>query len=180
MRSRESARRASCQSSLKQTALGILAYLEDYGGKWPLARGDGIPNDPGFGWAGSTQPYLKCTQILRCPGDFSPQSGATGGKGFSDYWINSRLCGQEAASMPRRQTVFLEGDGDGFAPDSDASCNKSEFPANWRQIQGDGQAPWFLRHVGGANYSFADGHVKWLKPGELSNDSGRPYTFAIR
>lgn len=35
------------------------------------------------------------------------------------------------------------------------------LPKDWKQMPAD---LWFWRHMGGANYAFADGHVKWLKP----------------
>ncbi len=28
------------------------------------------------------------------------------------------------------------------------------------------------RHLEGNNFSFADGHVKWLRPGKVSNSTG--------
>ena len=180
MHSRENGRRTSCQSSLRQMAFGLSAYRQDYDDKWPLARGDGIPDNPGFGWSGSTQPYLKCTQILQCASEIHPPANTTGGRGFSDYWMNSRVCGRDSTDITKPQTVILVGDGDGGAPDSDASYNKREFPANWRSMQGDGQPPWFLRHTGGANYSFVDGHVKWLQSEQVANGSGQPFTVAIR
>ena len=63
-RARENARRSSCQSNLKQIALGFMQYTQDYDEKFPgsdwrqhklaLTR----PANP-FGWADGLQPYLK-------------------------------------------------------------------------------------------------------------------------
>jgi prepilin-type processing-associated H-X9-DG protein len=38
------------------------------------------------------------------------------------------------------------------------------------------------KHLDGANYLFADGHVKWLKPDAISNDtpSGSNFTFKTK
>ena len=33
-----------------------------------------------------------------------------------------------------------------------------------------GQVPGAIRHNGGANYVFADGHAKWLRPGALTQE----------
>ncbi len=44
-RARENARRASCQSNLKQIALGIYMYTQDYDERFPLyAQWSAVPN----------------------------------------------------------------------------------------------------------------------------------------
>ena len=58
-RARENARRASCQSNLKQMGLGIIQYTQDYD--------EFLPN--GQNWANQTFPYVKSTQIYSCPSD---------------------------------------------------------------------------------------------------------------
>ena len=61
-RARENARRASCQSNLKQIALGIVQYNQDYDGRYPAVAaglGGAAPYTDPYGWASSTQPYLK-------------------------------------------------------------------------------------------------------------------------
>jgi prepilin-type N-terminal cleavage/methylation domain-containing protein/prepilin-type processing-associated H-X9-DG protein len=73
-RARESARRASCQSNLKQIGLGLLQYAQDYDEKMP--HGNRIaPNATlGIGWAGQALPYIKSTQVFKCPSDPSRQT----------------------------------------------------------------------------------------------------------
>lgn len=67
-RARESARRASCASNLKQIGLAMLQYAQDNDERClPGATGDGVTN--GLGWMCIIQPYLKSTQILICPSD---------------------------------------------------------------------------------------------------------------
>ena len=93
-RARENARRASCQSNLKQLALGLIAYVQDYDELLPLALGNGVTTgDAGYGWAGSTQPYLKSIQILQCPSEPTPPTGSSNGSDFSDYWYNGTISG---------------------------------------------------------------------------------------
>lgn len=72
-RARENARRASCQSNLKQIALGIAQYNQDYDEKLPLAKP----------WIDVLQPYVKSEQIFKCPAVTDP-------KGYG-YAYNSRL-----------------------------------------------------------------------------------------
>jgi len=64
-RARENARRASCQSNLKQLGIAIFSYTQDYDEHLPLS----FQSNYGQGWAGRLYPYLKNTQIYRCPSD---------------------------------------------------------------------------------------------------------------
>ena len=67
-RARENARRASCQSNLKQIGLGVAQYSQDYDETMP----NGLPNSSnwsGFGWAGQIQPYVKSAQLFKCPSE---------------------------------------------------------------------------------------------------------------
>ena len=72
-RARENARRASCQSNLKQIGLGMLQYAQDYdevsvpdqfgsqSQNWHSDKG----ND--YKWMDAIFPYVKSEQIFDCP-----------------------------------------------------------------------------------------------------------------
>ena len=72
-RARENARRASCQSNLKQIGLGIAQYTQDYDEKFPYVVTDTAdPATPVFCssdtlWSDVVQPYIKSTQVFICP-----------------------------------------------------------------------------------------------------------------
>ena len=76
-RARENARRASCQSNMKQVGLGVLQYAQDYDEKYPLQEGTPSLNGGGIytqngvamSWDLITQPYFKSMQVLVCPSD---------------------------------------------------------------------------------------------------------------
>ncbi|RYG03305.1 MAG: DUF1559 domain-containing protein, partial [Chitinophagaceae bacterium] len=72
-RARENARRSSWQSNLKQIALGVKQYTQDYDEKFPPRRkpAAGEPERPNgiYGWATMIQPYLKSEQIFQCPSE---------------------------------------------------------------------------------------------------------------
>jgi prepilin-type N-terminal cleavage/methylation domain-containing protein/prepilin-type processing-associated H-X9-DG protein len=68
-RARENARRASCQSNLKQIGLAVLQYTQDYDEMYPISRWDGGGAGRRMSWVQSTQPYMKSTQIYKCPSD---------------------------------------------------------------------------------------------------------------
>jgi prepilin-type N-terminal cleavage/methylation domain-containing protein/prepilin-type processing-associated H-X9-DG protein len=67
-RARENARRASCQSNLKQIGLGIMQYTQDYDEKMPgsTANNGGDSYKSLYNYV---EPYTKSTQIFKCPSD---------------------------------------------------------------------------------------------------------------
>jgi prepilin-type N-terminal cleavage/methylation domain-containing protein/prepilin-type processing-associated H-X9-DG protein len=94
-RARENARRASCQSNLKQIALGIKQYLQDYDERFPMVWNKA---DATIGWATIIEPYVKSEQIYQCPSqpnrDVAPNYASAGNVnkyGYSDYFYNSNL-----------------------------------------------------------------------------------------
>lgn len=90
-RARENARRASCQSQLKQIGLGLLQYAQDYDEKnaiqhqGPATGGSAATTAPGgenvgaggasdkatgdYKWMDAIYPYVKSEQIFTCPSD---------------------------------------------------------------------------------------------------------------
>jgi prepilin-type N-terminal cleavage/methylation domain-containing protein/prepilin-type processing-associated H-X9-DG protein len=82
-RARENARRASCQSNLKQIGLGIAQYTQDYDEKLPLGAVDFMGGR--IFWAQSIMPYVKSIQIFECP-----SFGHTAGRGFT-YDLQSNM-----------------------------------------------------------------------------------------
>ena len=136
-RARENARRSSCQSNLKQIALGVIQYTQDYDEIYPAALmgvSDADNTDEGTGWTQAIEPYTKSYQILQCPSE--PNSGRTDpyscgqfrtNRQHTDYWINGALAGyrphqssgggiHKSASLSKVQFVantFMLGDGTG-------------------------------------------------------------------
>jgi prepilin-type N-terminal cleavage/methylation domain-containing protein/prepilin-type processing-associated H-X9-DG protein len=60
-RARENARRASCQSNLKQIGLGLMQYAQDFDGWTP---GSIVANRA---WPSVIYPYVKSGQLFACP-----------------------------------------------------------------------------------------------------------------
>src|SRR5262245_31810809 len=79
-RARENARKAACQSNLKQIGLALVQYTQDFDEKMPfcvvyfnvsLSGG----SQTGTTWKNLLYPYTKSTQIFSCPSNKSNQSG---------------------------------------------------------------------------------------------------------
>ncbi len=64
---RENARRASCQSNLKQLGLAFVQYTQDADEKYPRGYDHGF--NQGNGWAGSIYSYVKSNGVYVCPDD---------------------------------------------------------------------------------------------------------------
>jgi prepilin-type N-terminal cleavage/methylation domain-containing protein/prepilin-type processing-associated H-X9-DG protein len=194
-RARENARRSSCQSNLKQIGLGFAQYTQDYDETYPM----GLHNTPSYahpyenmdgqvGWAVQMQPYIKSVQIFQCPSESNaPVAFPTNGSndvGCNDYWVNRYICRWESvdpepaiklSAINSTALVVLIGDG---AMDDDATTaghldkpGQSTYMRDTVQqlVTTPSNKNWPIRHLEGANYGFADGHVKWLKPNKISN-----------
>lgn len=168
---------AICQSNLKQIALGMFMYEQDYGEKLPPA----IFHNKTVGWANGLQPYLKSYPLLQCYAEKNPpqKTPQPDQPGFTDYWMNSNLAGAKDKDVNHAESTIMLGDGDGGSPASTASYAINHLPGAWLQLS---DSP-MKRHLDGANYAFADGHVKWLKPVEIlqiaPQDPGKTYTFSV-
>lgn len=164
---RQNARRSACQSNLKQIALACKQYTQDYDDLWPLVSGGATPatyptSQGDFGWVDALQPYLKAPRLFQCPSEEAdPQSPLLSSDSqFTDYWFNSHLAkvSEEALRFP--VTTFLVGEGNDGHERCDNRYALAALPKSW--IKEDGTPA--SRHLGGGNYAFADGHVKWLQP----------------
>ena len=208
-RARENARRASCQSNLKQIALGIKQYVQDYDERFPpynftLPAPNQFHHD---GWAKIIQPYLKSTQILQCPSEprktntdlFGASTpgygggiqGSDGVSGYCDYFYNLDLgpyntVGKNESEIRNSSVVIMIGDGANARDDQYANCPVGVTCGNGNYTPGSGSstpdATANIRHLEGANYGFVDGHVKWLKPDATTYDdpaTGSKATYRI-
>jgi len=195
-RARENARRASCQSNLKQLGLATMMYVQDYDEKYPFAlmTDNGVPS-PNTGnstsswiWYQTLEPYAKSTQVAVCPSGNS----ATAPKPYSSqYGANSAIMRDgryyapvALAAVNSPSAVFLLMDaGPYMVGAADASGPNGAFwytPGSCGPT-GTGGTPLLSgfaltdcqtgRHLGGVNMAFADGHVKWLNSSKLVTEA---------
>lgn len=192
-RARENARRASCQSNLKQIGLGLIQYSQDYDevliadwyGPQPFDQTDpsGTTNAR-YKWTDAAEPYVKSEQIFTCP-------SATD-KPANPYTYYEKLT---ASTDDYGSYAIVHGYGanvDGRTPPVShpaagidqlvkLSAVESSTTTAW-VVDGDG---WFsanvdtgtsphtllyglARHLDTINVLFLDGHVKAMKQEKLT------------
>ena len=200
-RARENARRASCQSNLKQIGLGILQYAQDYDEKYPrqsLGNTDSSPVDaanlqtdpsmPGakyafwngtasshyITWRDMTFPYMKSLQLFVCPS--LPTSETYSGYAYSDG-----LSGMHASSYVTGST---DGSSISLAAVKQPAIALMAMDLSWPDLSimvpstvasmantPTTYASYTFPHFVGSNVLFADGHVKWLDRSKFVNAS---------
>ncbi|RYX83408.1 DUF1559 domain-containing protein [bacterium] len=182
-RARENARRASCQSNMRQIGLANLQYAQDYDEIYCAAYHSG----PYAAFNQLLQPYVKSTQVFRCPSDAAPDSAISptwsaynGVAPFhTSYAANVRL-GRDnaeqlhlaAVAQPATTVFFTDA---GSRPDANAATNPQTWPAktmatlldtcgyslvNGTNVDWAGPTP---RHLETCTVGFADGHVKAMR-----------------
>lgn len=199
-RARENARRASCQSNLKQIGLGILQYTQDYDEFYPGAYYDmdgsnswSSANDRG--WSEVVQPYVKSVQIFQCPSETTSYNGGSGNaaNGYSDYIYNRNLgpgvisgayqTSRNLAALNFTANTVMVSDGisNSGQPVSQwwgtNAANNIPAPYSGGVTLATGLVPLpnaGQRHLEGSNILFADGHVKWSK-GQSDTQSSNVY-----
>lgn len=176
---REKARQASCLSNLKQLALAMLMYVDDWGGNFPnmaipLPAGDPPGNDPTWS-VEAIFPYVGNDKVYICPSHRTGNVGTwqTDGSTWktnppvprNSYGMNVTVGWNEGA--PSFTWTYIG-----------RSINKLADPAGTfligEVILGKPECNWWwlenfpaLRHSGGANVAYCDGHVKWLRAAQL-------------
>ena len=144
---RENARRASCQSNLKQLALGVVQYQQDSDEKFP-----GNNNGQGRGWGGRIYPFVKSTGVFKCPDDSTAPNPANTAQVPISYTMNNLLSntgggGNSGVALavlnaPASTVLFCEDQGvvaDVSSQVNDDAGNKNSSPAG---DGGDGCAGW--------------------------------------
>ncbi len=171
---RESAKRAMCLSNLKQMALGIFMYTQDYSGVLPPnsqchnAYYQGrFDNHENFCWSRLYPLYVKDFRVFYCPNQrikdhFTFETPYGLKEGYSDY------CYFGARAVKTWRVWDWPGTG------------KFEFSQNARQLAGDSgvlllsdysRMDFFSNHgydhglSVGASEVFSDGHGEWV-PGD--------------
>jgi prepilin-type N-terminal cleavage/methylation domain-containing protein/prepilin-type processing-associated H-X9-DG protein len=94
---REAARKASCQSNMKQFGNAFAMYLSDYDQQYPFggwygARGGNSQHDRSNDWHHSLYPYIKNAQVYTCPSSTDIHKNPPDwNRTATDYLYNNQL-----------------------------------------------------------------------------------------
>ena len=172
-RAREKARQTTCASNLKQMALGMLMYAQDYdetlpsyrlrnaeNSFWddtPVVEGWNYHSTHGYSrsWPSFIYPYVMNIQIFRCPSTTSHNMGVA--YGLPREGINAAKTGRQAvwgegtpgprmAEIRRPSELLMIGEKGGGGP---------------QYILSGQYYVMRMDHNEGSNIAFMDGHVKW-------------------
>lgn len=189
---RERGRRTVCQGNLKQMALAMQQYIQDNNGAYPV-----YPN-----WGYAVYSYTKNSQVFRCTDH--PLYETAGFRDFSSPnpydTLNSRLA--DYTYDEQRLNFFSYGDGwerydavyeSKIATPATIWLNMDTY--DFYSVGTNGVGEYVRRvttscgrhfngstiHSGGGDYSYLDGHVKWLTPeeaGEIDCANAPTHRFA--
>ncbi len=182
---RENARRASCQSNLKQLGLAFIQYTQDSDEKMPSGtKGTNVFTalaTSGQGWGSQIYPFVKATGVYACPDDSTAAPKVSYEYNWNMAYPNPIALSQFSA--PASTVVLFETQGwancDPSAGENTDPVSNGLTPAGV-QIQGatpnGGQIIASINTTGqeserhdqtanqySSNYLLQDGHVKYLK-----------------
>ncbi len=196
-KARENARKANCQSNLKQMGNAFLMYAQDYDGMLcdsRMNRDNGTTNN--WFWYDCIAPYVKNTQVYKCP--------SMGWTGWLGYGVMREVLGYAGSlgyttSGTNSWGTWPNPESPGYTQSLDAMtvpaenvlvCESTEYVCQrgyWDRTDNT-QYPtaaiaarynnaYYVvdsRHNDGADHLFADAHVKWFKWGFSGHPTGHP------
>jgi prepilin-type N-terminal cleavage/methylation domain-containing protein/prepilin-type processing-associated H-X9-DG protein len=199
-RARENARRASCQSNLKQIGLGILMYVQDYDEKYPMlwygTSNPSVPQteprtpgaefkegDGGYGvldnyitWMDLIYPYTKSVQVFRCPSSVDALY-------YADYELSGAYGGFYSSYYGRTNAVTSMAEindpaGTAMVWETGPESNGVTYEVKYGYRGTASNIPRWPNahkiHLEGMNMTFGDGHVKWMSVATIDGQTGPP------
>jgi len=186
-RARENARKANCQSNLKQLAQATLMYAQDYDETHAWWSRNGTPDQCPLPPPQAVYPYVKNNKAYNCPSgrnqrdtdtyrDFTFPGPASYGYAWAAWAFGeSRSRPITLAEINSTATTIMLADSahvigtkgaiiwsniccdDGCCGDPLDGLTRDGKPVDEKQS----------RHFGGENVAFMDGHVKWMRSTDL-------------
>lgn len=197
---REAARKASCQSNLKQLGNAIKMYSQDYDSRLVGGGGDTFGSAPGWDgnnptktgsqqWQWVIQPYVKNWAVYKCPSDpraanANPISYCVNNIALND--ATGLPCGTNESKIQNvADCVMLCEGGNGGSTSSGPTPTTLAVEVGgdltlwnaWNRVaHSDPGWNWsdnLPRHGDGNNVLYVDGHVKFMRMIKCGNNNGR-------
>lgn len=195
-RTRESARRATCQSNLRQIGLAVMQYVQDNDETYPHMYIGNPGQRPTY--FDKTFAYLKNYQVAFCPSDVTKPAAVT--TVFEGNPSPNPSYGWNAAMTAQAYVPLVIATRQGLRPSSIKSVSQtvmlmptqSSYFNPSRVLNGSdyqyglthgqtGVSDAAVRHLEGENWCFADGHVKWTRVENVylanTGSGGKGYWF---
>jgi prepilin-type N-terminal cleavage/methylation domain-containing protein/prepilin-type processing-associated H-X9-DG protein len=150
-KAREKARQTSCLSNIKQLAIAMLSYVQDYDEMFPglgYNWSDGSYADRAWAWR--IEPYCKNVQLFKCPSQTNTDARAC--SYCAAQGLGTRYAGNALGSVESPSQCIMMSEENNLSVDT---IDK----ANWSSIAYSAGS----RHNNGQNMNFVDGHAKWMK-----------------
>lgn len=187
-RARENARRATCQSNLKQIGLAINQYLQDYDEKYVqncymnsnqqtdptmpgamFLSGTAASGDHRMTWMDFLMPYTKSVQIYQCPSVTDKTHASYGyqaGFGGSSNNCANYILGCTDSWKPIASAVVNRPSQITMVAEYNSSILSYTimppyFYNSLNNINANYTSNQVVTHLEGNNTLYADGHVKW-------------------
>lgn len=172
------ARQISCVSNARQVGLAVRMYVDDNNDTWPIfhAYNTGTPH---LGVEVALLPYVKATELFKCPDDSGGPAIAAGGSGsyyraFGSSYRFTRGCFSVVQGVSTQNDQVLSSptrivkDGQFDMPSNTRIMRDEMLP--WTSSSADpggqkyGYAPDYYQkwHSNGATFVFADGHAEFV------------------
>jgi len=189
---REKARRTACVSNLRQLAAALSLYTQDHDGYFPCEYT--VPVDwnrrrSEFDWQVALRAYAATDAVFQCPSCVVPSDSWSVLQGYAlgvnvhnheERLRERRPIGVADVRHPATTVVLTEvAFGIGGTPVVTGAPQTRRREPDKVFVGG---RPGGERHGGGANYAFADGHVRWHGPEAVADlftpTAGRAPTFS--
>jgi prepilin-type N-terminal cleavage/methylation domain-containing protein/prepilin-type processing-associated H-X9-DG protein len=151
-RAREKARQTQCLSNEKQIGAALIMYADDHDGYY--TRGQFWPWDGSHLWTDAIEPYLKNTDVLRCPDQGSDRYG---------YGYNISYWGTGDVKDGMHGVQDVNPVHESWVAEPSETVWVVDFGRYWGCGLEFGTEEPARRHNDGFNVLFVDGHAKWLK-----------------
>lgn len=181
---RDKARAAACLSNVKQIALGVQMYTQDYDETLPHQQADYadfLSAAAGPNWAKGIQPYMKNDQLYKCPSAPLEPRNPTAPTPRNSYQGNAVVLSRTGVALARipapTDIVFCQENFFSWLVawnrPAQVNLNPPQFQywhlidcrpqfAGPPQVSPGCAEQYNSRHFGGGNIVFCDGHAKYM------------------